>query len=186
MGGYYTINVDSLEEVIEAWPKGAKKVLVTGPQRTGTTIGAKILSDILGFEFVSEEVIDVDDLEKFFSLHMSLDNYVLQAPGLSFICHRLPVDVVIFMNRAYSDIRASGERINWNKEWSIYEVTKYLRAKRSDPITTKYNVWKSYQKPHLDMAGIPHFDLWYESLKSHPLWIDKELRKDFTPRQILK
>ena len=84
-----------------------KRILITGPQRSGTTIASRIISYELGLKWITEESVDVDKLDLFFKLHFSEDNYVLQAPGLSFICHLLPVDAVVFLWRPDKEIANS-------------------------------------------------------------------------------
>ena len=164
-----------------------KSILVTGPQRSGTTIAAKMIAQKSGLHYVDENLIKVDDLGLFFKLHDELDNYVMQAPGLSFICHRLPVDLVVFMQRDGSDIQASEARINWYDKWNQYELEKYFYDGEihgiHDSWETKYHTWTIYQKPLMDKNNKRYFDLDYESLQSHPLWIDKPQRVNFKDRQ---
>lgn len=171
-----TSELYSLEELKEAWPKGVKKILVVGAQRSGAGIASRILGEIFKIRAISEKEIDYDKIDMFFDLNHCYNQYVLQCPGLTFICHRLPVDMVIFMRRNYAETIASEKEIGWRELWAKYEVRKYFQRVNSDPITVKDRAWKFTQKEHLDKKGIPHFDLWYESLSTHPLWINKEDR----------
>jgi hypothetical protein len=162
-----------------------KKILVTGPQRSGTTIASRILAEELKLNWCLEELIDVDNLEKFFKLHFERDEYVLQAPGLSYICHQLPVDAVVFVWRNDDDIAKSATRISW--ESNEYELRKYFfEPLWEDGIhpypnswKLKKTVWETRQIKTIQQA----FTLDYESLKTHPLWIDREQRTHFHARQ---
>lgn len=166
-----------------------RKILITGPQRAGTSIAAKIISQGTGLPYVDEEDINIDDLNLFFKRHYGVNegvicnkSYVMQAPGLSFICHRLPVDLVVFMQRDVNDIKKSAERISWIIPWNDFEAHKYLTEANSS-WAVKYNKWREYQKPYMEQNNKMFFDLDYESLKSHPLWIDKSERTNFHARQ---
>lgn len=160
-----------------------KKILITSAQRSGTTIAATMIAEDSNLHLVKEETIKIDDLNLFFAFHRNLNDYVLQAPGLSFICHRLPVDLVVFMRRNVGDIYASEQRVNWNNEWNGYEAVKYFEPPTSPARLIKYRVWDDYQKPFMEKNNKMFFDLDYESLKSHPLWVDKSERINFHARQ---
>ena len=171
-----TSELYSLEELKEAWPEGVKKILVVGGQKSGAGIASRILGDIFKIKALSEKEVGYDKLDRFFDMDRFYDEYILQCPGLTFVCHRLPVDMVIFMRRNYADVIASEKRTGWRELWAKYEVRKYFQRTNSDPSIVKDRAWRFTQKAELDKKGIPHFDLWYESLSTHPLWIDKENR----------
>lgn len=171
-----TSELYSLEELKEAWPVDAKKVLIVGPQRSGAGIASRILGDIFNIKAIPEKEIGYDKLDRFFDMNRFCDEYILQCPGLTFICHRLPVDMVIFMRRSYADIVASEKSINWREIWAKYEVRKYFQRTNSDPTIVKDRAWRFTQKKELDNKGIAHFDLWYESLSTHRSWIEQGKR----------
>jgi len=173
-----------LSEFISQRNPDHKRILVTAPQRAGTTIAAKMIAEITGYPYCDEDGIVIDDLTKFFTFHFESHSYVLQAPGLSFIAHRLPVDLVVFMHRDIDDIAKSEQRINWHSQWNNYETDKYFYdGNLNNARRIKYEVWNKFQKPFMEKHNKQYIDLDYESLKSHPLWIDKTSRKNFKPRQ---
>jgi hypothetical protein len=86
------------------------RITVTGPQRSGTTISAKILAEELGYEFISEGCVAVDDLERFYAIFRTRDRFVLQAPGLCAYAHRLP-GCFVLVRRSLDDIVRSQDRI---------------------------------------------------------------------------
>ncbi len=177
---------------IKLW--GDTRVLVTGPHRSGTTIAAKILAKELSFQFVDETEIHGDRLEDVFSLYANMRKFVLQAPGLSFLCHRMP-GAIVFMMRRTEDILKSEKRIGWG---SSYELEKYFRTKGSAP-EVKYEAWWMWQKTFpgptktlvTDDEWISpspkevanKFELDYESIKDHPLYLSPGQRINFEPKQ---
>jgi len=92
--------------------------------------------------------------------------------------HRFDDDVtaIILMRRKVNDIIASEKRITWE---SKSELERYgLSAGIIADI--KYNYWNTYQKHKITNA----FEIEYEDLAVHPLWVPKEERRNFTSRQI--
>jgi hypothetical protein len=159
--------------------RGYTRIIVTGPQRSGTTISAKIIAEELGFEFIREEEVNVDDLELFFQLFRGKDRFVLQAPGLCAFAHLLP-GCFVLMRRNLDAIVRSQDRIGWAQHWEGYELGKYFTT--LGPIgCVKYYVWEVYQKPKMQDRA---YELEYESLKVHRLWLDPDQRAHFHRRQI--
>jgi len=155
------------------------KILVTGPQRSGTTICAAMIAEDLGYTFHPEEDIGVSDLRKMEQLFQSEARFVLQCPSLMRYAEEVsaPDTAVVLMCRATEDIIASEERIEWTHE--PVELARYGLTK--GPISVvKYNYWIDRQRDRI----INVFDVEYESLTSHPLWVPKERRVGFERRQI--
>lgn len=165
------------ESVGEFIGLGHSQIIVTGPQRSGTTIATKMLAHALLFDPLTEEEINLRDLGMLSKLLRDRDRFVLQAPSLSAVCHRLNVPIV-FMRRSLIDIVQSQRRINWQEE--NYEKRQYFYTGPKPIAQVKYEAWDRFQKPEL---GELAFDVDYESLRSHPLWVDQEARRDFGPRQ---
>jgi hypothetical protein len=160
-------------------------VLVTGPQRSGTTIGARILAQELGYRYVDENAFGIHDPHRAYML-MKEGNVVLQAPALCHVAsdftHRLHYAVVM-MRRPIEDITKSENRIGWRVAYNglnlLAEQKKYAEKfgiYGNHIALIKYYCWDMLQKQMCDS-----FDLEYESLRGHPLW--KEERPDFAPRQ---
>ena len=160
--------------------KDYKVIIVTGPQRSGTRIGAKCIAHDLGYEYIDEAEVYVDSLYQLVTVVRARDNSVIQCPALSHVAHELasPRAAVVMMVRDVKDIVASQERIDW--AWELVEyaqyqlATDYWRWDDSTIASVKYSYWDQYWN------GRPHcFDLEYESLRGHPLWVPGELRKNF-------
>lgn len=150
-------------------------ILVTGSQRSGTTIAGKIIAAETHLPYIDEAQFRVDDLASF--IRLAKKPGVYQAPGLCHVAHTLPyIDTVIFMTRSFDEIQRSVQRIEWGKYNNI-ERSKYTT--RPNPVTSwhmKWIVWDSIQRELCNGQ-----DLEYHSLKDHPLWIAE--RKNFTPKQ---
>lgn len=159
------------------------KIVVTGPQRSGTTIAAKILAAELQYHIVLEEVFKEHDLYLFFEVFLRHSLCVVQAPALSSIVHFLKGHniAVVFMQRRLADVRASEKRIGWLEKHERVEKRKYFEGNSKVPVSAlKLRRWEKFQSPELGRCA---FELEYESLRSSPLWLDRKYRCGFGPRQ---
>uniref|UniRef100_A0A6H1ZK16 Putative sulfotransferase domain contining protein n=2 Tax=viral metagenome TaxID=1070528 RepID=A0A6H1ZK16_9ZZZZ len=154
-----------------------EKILVTGPQRSGTTICAKMISEDTGHKLILEEVFG-NSLESFSIIVRGEINFVIQCPAMNKYIHRFDDDItaIILMRRNVDDIIASEKRIAWEgtSELKRYGLSAGIIA------DIKYNYWNTYQKHKITNA----FEIEYEDLAVHPLWVPKEERRNFTSRQI--
>jgi hypothetical protein len=160
-----------------------KAIVVTGPQRSGTTITTRILAAELGYRAVLEETFRVDDLNAFAELMERADRVVIQAPALSSIVHLLKnADwAIVFMLREAEDIIRSQNRVGWGERHQAYEKAKYFRPDDPQPVClVKRFAWESFQRKRLKERA---FELEYESLAGHDLWIENSLRTQFLARQ---
>ena len=166
--------------------KGYKSILVTGPQRSGTTIAARILSVELGKRYADENEIAIYDWLR--ALKLMREPIVLQAPGLMYICSIFnPEDIaVVVMRRSLDEIYASEKRIEWRTKYDgmnvkvendLYQSTFGKIAVGGNIAAMKYEVWETIQKPRMKNA----FELPYESLSEHYLF--KTEREGFGERQ---
>ena len=150
-------------------------ILVTGPQRSGTTIGARVLAVELGRTYVDEDEVAVHDVARAEKV-LALGSVVLQAPGLCHVAHTFECAVVL-MRRSVDAIIRSQQRIGWGANEGG-ELTKYGAA--SGPVAqVKYGAWDVWQK---DQCTAP-FELKYEALCGHALWVAPEQRAGFAARQ---
>jgi len=176
--------IENLNEALEIL-KNYKKIIVTGPQRSGTTITGKILSVRLNLKYLDEMVIKVRDKKLFDQVVNERNNFVLQCPSMSYYIHNIGnrEDVfIVFMKRDVHDILLSQYRINWTYDKS--ESLKYINAgfdvNIDIPISIiKYHIWNKYQKNKIKNK----MELWYECLKTDDMWIDKKFRKNFYSKQ---
>lgn len=165
------------------------KILVTGPQRSGTRIGAKIIAYETGHTYIDENEFEINNCLLFKEM-LSKHNVVLQCPGMCYNIHSYSDEdtLIILMVRAIADIIESEERIGWRTgPYSEYEnygirrkVAKYYRGRNLKPISEiKYKFWNDYQKER-----IKHYvELDYEFLNSHPLWVSKKERNNWNASQ---
>jgi hypothetical protein len=160
------------------WLSRFNKILVTGPQRSGSRTCAKMIAYDTGHEYIDENDLGMDSLYGLCSFIDGNRKVVIQCPVLCRYVHMLGIDdiAIVMMRRNVQDIMASQKRINWNWEW--LELARY---DRSDGIIAevKYQFWDQHQKDHIKYA----FEVEYEQLAAHPLWLGKELRHDFSPIQ---
>lgn len=157
--------------------KKYKRIIITGPQRAGTRIGAKMIAHDTGHEYIDETVFNVSHLEKLNDIMKYEENIVIQGPGISAFIERYSnsENLIVFMMRPVNDIKISEVRIKWNCHYE--ELKKYGRED-GDPSEVKYEEWKKQKKNVLNWLEID-----YDSLSTHSLWIEKSQRLDFIPSQ---
>lgn len=163
-------------------------VLVTGPQRSGTRIAAKMAAADLGFRFVDERAIKVGDVRvaiDVLGVGGETGGVVLHAPALCAESHLLwdrqllPVSLaVIMVERDVEAIAASCKRIKWRPDG---EIRKYRSRPEFWPYLQegvhvaqwKYDVWRQYQWPLIQtIVGDGYYiPIRYDDLSAHDLWI---------------
>jgi Coenzyme PQQ synthesis protein D (PqqD) len=160
------------------WLKKFKKILVTGPQRSGTRICARMIAHDTGYKYIDEKVLGVDSFYKLFSLFDSNLCCVVQCPALCRHVHMFSRDesAIVLMRRNVKDIIASQERIGWN--WEKPELARY-DCSAGVIAEVKYEFWDKEQRPRIEHS----FEIAYDSLAGHPLWVPKNMRGNFGPDQ---
>ena len=155
------------------------KVIVTGPQRSGTTICAKMIAADLGYKFYPEERVGIRLPSALWELVDKEHRFVVQCPALCHCIEEFSADdvAIVLMRRDVADIVASEERIKFQRKRAP-ELTQYGR-KDGVLSEVRYDYWEKHQRPYIAHA----FEIEYESLSEHPLWVPKEQRVDFGPRQ---
>lgn len=163
--------------------KDFQNILVTGPQRSGTRFASNVIASDLGHSFVDEMEIGIDDLERFFCLMKNNEKKVVHCPGLSYICHQIKSKstCVVFMMRKIDDIIESQKRINWESEYEQREYVKYLSFDKEPIAKLKYETWEKIQKPTMNC---PYFEVQYDALREHKLWVRFSNRKGFEWDQV--
>ena len=72
------------------WLSEFERIFVTGPQRSGTRICAKMIAHDIGYEFIDETQINMDSFYNFSSLLETKQKYVHSMPNFvplySFFC----------------------------------------------------------------------------------------------------
>jgi hypothetical protein len=157
-----------------------ERVIVTGPHRSGTRICAKMIAYDTGFEFVDENDIGLDSSLQLWSLFDNNRHFVVQCPALCRYVHLFGIDdtAIVLMRRNVKDIIASQERIGWRWEW--LELARYDRLDGAIA-EVKYEFWGKNQRAQIKHA----FEVEYESLSRHPLWVPQPLRRDFGAEQTI-
>jgi hypothetical protein len=132
-----------------------------------------------GHGFVDETEFLIKD-EALFRATLERDRIVVQAPHMLKDLVDDPPEgtFVVLMRRDLDHIHASEARIRWAEELGgrATELGKFGLTD-GDPATIKYAYWDTHEKK------VPFLEVEYESLRSHPLFIPDELRKDFGPLQ---
>ncbi len=156
------------------WLAEFDKVLVTGPQRSGTRICTKMIAYDTGHEYIDELGIIGDSLNWLGTFVSTKRRFVVQCPALCRYVHIFSADdvAIVLMRRSIEGIIASQKRIGWRGEW--LELARY---DRSDGVIAevKYQFWEEYQREQIKHA----FEIEYESLAKHPLWVPTYLRRNF-------
>jgi len=176
------------------------KIVVSGPQRAGTTISTVIIGHELGLSAILEEHSSYNrDPYIFTNILNTKDNFVIQAPGMCYFLDNIKnKDVLItVMRRRVEDIILSQERINWTRRYEPVEKKKYNQKldkiltectlfNKKDLLVLPISVLKYLVLPlqkRMCQFDIKWIELEYDSLEEHELFIPKERRKMFKPRQ---
>ncbi len=194
--------MDDLVTVVEGFRKYGR-IVVTGPQRSGTRIASTIISDILGWEWNDEDKLcrqksrDHDESYRKWCDNPMRGKTILQCPRISHACHMSPNHVlVVFMIRDVEDIIASDKhRVKKFRRlskkggsmpsFSVFKIKKYEYSKlfyNREPIELYdtpykvYEVWNSIQKKH----DFNYYELEYNLLEQHKLWLPLEKRRRFS------
>ena len=149
------------------------RIYVTGPQRSGTSICARMIchdTDSAYIDGAPHNRIPAKTIREGFG---RCENIVLQAPFLAhdihLAVHNDPGALVVCMIRDTADIVASQKRIHWvdTKEMRRYPGETYETLAQA-----KYDRWEAVSR-----ALCPNWmEVEYESLAAHPLWVPKEQR----------
>jgi hypothetical protein len=161
---------------------GFKKVVVLGPQRSGTRIGTLMIANVLNIPYIQEDAFGVHCFERATTLITESEKICLHAPALTYKAHCFEREIaIVFMMRSVEDIIASQERIDWKcekDEKSLYEdpiLNPFCNL--DDPICKiKGDVYFDFQADLIDS----HFELSYYSLRYNPLWVQEKHRKNFS------
>lgn len=160
-------------------PNGSKRYIVTGPQRSGTTLSGKIIAHETNYRYIDEFDFAVADKAAFMAF-AKLDNVVVHCPALM----RWITDVadkdtcIVVIMRPIEEIINSQRRIRWGQEED--ELAKYgLRSSGRNISEVKYEYWESVQK-----EMVPNYmEVDYHSWESHHMWVEDALREKFRPKQ---
>lgn len=161
--------------------KDFSKILVTGPQRSGTTICARMIAEDTGKRFLPEEHVDVNSESSLLWLLNHETQFVLQCPALQHVMHRADVgrrsDVaVVFMERPLDEVYRSEKRIDWQADMPEYVAWGVPLPRLAE---VKQWAWRSFQNRLIRNQST----VVYSTLANHPLWVPERDRTEFHPRQ---
>lgn len=162
--------------------KQHSQIVVTGPPRSGTRICTEMIAHDLGYEVMYQESV----WNKQFRLvryNMQRGPTVYQVPTIVAWAHKLAFDVaVVFVRRSIEEIRESEARIGWSdgpgKGQEKALLQNYFLEEGNLPDVV-YRMWDKYQRWQVKYD----YEIQYEDLAQHPLWIPKEKRVNFEPWQ---
>lgn len=144
------------------WLTEFRRIIVTGPHRSGTTIAAEMIAHDTGKECVREEAFDYRNIIQ----AEQISEGVIQGP---YLLPWLPIfagadTAIIYMKRLGSEIDASVARL---EERGV-----------STPFFHWHQGWRIWQT----MRRLPNaHEVDYQALRQHPLWVDQ--RKGWGHRQ---
>lgn len=150
------------------------KILVTGPQRSGTRIVAKMIAHDNDIRYVSEQEVRIRSNRKTNNILALDERLVIQCPGLCHCIEQFSSGTVLIamVIRNVEDIVASQSRIGWTR-YQARELRQY--GLESGVISkVRYEYWERQKKLITNWIEIK-----YEDLKDHPLFIPKKERGKF-------
>jgi hypothetical protein len=151
------------------------RIVVTGPQRSGTRIGAKMIAADTGHQFVDEAEFLIKDTDLFREFLLR-DGVVLQAPHMlkDVVDDPPPGIFIVLMRRDLEQIHASAARIGWTENFggNTTELKKFGLTE-GDSAAVKYDYWDAHDK------SVPFLEVDYETLRDHPLYVPDDQRKSF-------
>jgi hypothetical protein len=154
------------------------KIVVTGPQRSGTRIASQMIALDTGHEFVDEVDFLITDTARFRQV-LTRDRVVVQAPHMlkDMVDHPPPGIFAVLMRRDLSQIHASALRIGWSElGGNRTELAKFGLAD-GDSAALKYAYWDAHNK------HVPYLEIKYQWLRAHPMFVPAERRRQFAPLQ---
>jgi hypothetical protein len=152
-----------------------QKIVVTGPQRSGTRIGARMIAADTGHDFVDEAEFLIKDGD-LFRQFLERDGVVVQAPHMlkDVVDDPPPGIFIVLMRRDLDDIHSSATRIRWAEDFggNTTELKKFGLTE-GDSAAVKYEYWDTHEK------RAPFLELKYASLAAHPMFVVPEQRTTF-------
>jgi hypothetical protein len=165
--------------MFEYLARGADRIVVTGPHRSGTTIAAQMIAADTGHRYVDEN----DDIAGFYphrldewlQRKLSVPKVVVQGPSLlrMLVDSPPPDTLVVLMRRSPAGVFASEQRTGW--EYREREMEAF-GASEGDITTIKYAYWDANPPPR-------SAEIEYESLSDHWAWVEPSARGGWHRKQ---
>ena len=176
------------DDVVETL-KQFNTIIVTGPQRSGTTIAAAMIANDLGIPCIDESDNSFKNcFETLQRIAKDESPAVVQSPVLASCIEKIgPIEgcAVVWMLRDRAAIIRSQDRIGWTCGGEAMEMAVYRRfwgVTSGRICDIKLKIWNERQKPTIQ---VPWFDLDYDGayVKEHPLFVQKDQRRNFGAKQ---
>jgi len=155
------------------------RIVVTGPQRSGTTIVGQIIANDTGHRYVDElfyGIYSVSEWRRVLEGH----RVVVQCPHmLKVIIDSPPPDAfVVLVRRSMHEIHASERRIGWEAtmQGNSKELAPFSLS-QGDSAQIKYDYWDTHAK------DFPYLEVGYDTISSHPMFVDSDQRRTFHAKQ---
>lgn len=158
-------------------------ILLIGPQRSGTTIGARMLAHDLGCRYVDEQEHG-NHRDRVIEL-LRDERVVVQAPVMSGSVHELPTIkrcAVVWMLRDREEVIASMHRVHWAARYEAQLVedyaTRWPSIKRGRINDMRLEAWRRFQREAVEWNGLHTYELNYggEYVQGHPMHVAKPER----------
>lgn len=152
-------------------------VVVSGCQRSGTHIMAKILAHELDWECIPDHDYDADNPDEWANLVLYRQHITIHCPHMTHLLHLVPDDVaVVYMLRPADEIEASFKRVNPGQKscCSDRQMLFYQTSGISGKVTGKAwtivrnTYWEFRQRVILGERG---YSFQYHDLEEHPLFV---------------
>lgn len=176
--------------------KNYSKIIIAGPQRTGTTYCAYIIAKDLGYIHLDENKIAISSVETVKEKLKTKEKLVVQCPELTYQIHEIssPKEqptIVLIMKRNIKDIQNSEKRIKWRgfngiknrykrKFKSLYSEEWWDKWKDNQTAELRYYFYNNHQYYNMK---VEHMYVPYKILEQTSEFISKEKRKNFEPKQ---
>ena len=159
-----------------------KRVIITGPHRSGTTIATEMIAADSGHEAVREESFEFyrEDLLRDV---LRRTGVIVQCPALFDLMPELsdPHTAIVLMRRPLNELAQSRDRMfdphsahQLSGEEQNTAQLKRLGASTGDAAALKYDAWDRW----VAEGRIHHpIELEYQNLSEHPMWVAKEDRR---------
>jgi len=172
------------------------RIIVTASQRSGTTICGKMLAFSLGWKYIDESGMPFKDKKVFLAKLIKGNKIVVQSPGFRVGIHNFIPEInkykvgVILIKRDVKEIELSRKRIKWG-DGGFADINNPLVKEVLDSGLVKVPEGKisemQFRVLQVDYLAKKYplftFLINYHDLEGHSLWIPKEKRLKFKPKQ---
>ena len=184
------------------WTRAYAKIAVTGSQRSGTTICARMIAADRGWDFVDETDIGTNAIDGAARMVRERDGFVLQMPNLMTRTDAVAAHMgkgglgIVAMRRPFEEVDASRKRIGLRprdhveveQRRSLLEKARSVgsRIPDEDAFMTRPMSLMEWRQTYVEhyLRRLPHVRvLDFASLAGHPLHVPETLRRDFAPKQ---